>query len=577
MTRLTSLIVIASIGIIACFGLASAQTTSSQTDDKEQIRARAFALLESVADEIGTLQSAENRARMGSNIAGSLWSHDERRARNLLVAVQNDINTGLQNLDDNDDANAQTRMVFFHLRVDTVERIAKHDPTLALDFFKATEPPSEMRLPFQFVEMERQLEMRLAQQIAADSPDVALKIARKTLKNGFSNDLETLLRQLNKKHKEQALVLYKEIVAKLRDTDFKDDQGGFWFALQLAHSFKPPSVDAAAYRELINVFINTATANGCDKKSKEDENGWICYQIGSLLPEMENVEASRAAALKQWAPEEGSESPWSSAEFAELLAELEELSADASVDDILKLMSKYPQMTQQIYQKALAQAIKQGDLERARKLVAEHETEAETRQYILSQIDDVEKRAKLNEATVAEIQQRISKIPGAYQRAIILMDFAGQMGGTDRKGALKLLDQAREIVDSMKPGKEQTEAQVSLAMMYCLAKSDRGFDIMESVMPKLNDLVAGAVKLDGYENHYLRDGEWNMSSDGALGQLLTRLSQSAAYFSWCDLDRAVSLAAQFERPELRLMARMKLAQSIIAGPPKRNTMFWSSF
>jgi hypothetical protein len=578
MTRFTSSTIIASIGIIACFGLASAQTTPTQADEKTKMRDRAFALLESVADEIGTLQSAENRARLGSNVAGSLWNHDERRARVLLVAVQNDINAGLQNVDD-DDANAQTRMVFFHLRVDTVERIARYDPNLALDFFKATEPASEVKLPYQFAEMQRQLEMRLAQQIAADSPEVALKIARRTLKNGFSYELHALLRQLNKKHKAEALLLYKEIVAKLRDTDFtEDDQGAFWFALQLAHMFKPPSVDAAAYRELINVFINIAVAKGCEKKSRGDDNSWMCYQIGSLLPEMESVEASRAAKLKQWAPEDDQEtSPRDSAGYAELQFELDELPADASVDDILKLISKYPQMTAQIYFKAIEQALMRGDIDRARKIVTDYETEPQTRQYILSQIDAVEKRAKLNEANLPEIQQQLAEIPGAYQRAIMLMNYAGQMGGTDRKSALKLLDQARGIIDSMKPGREQTDAQVNLAMMYCLEKSARGFDIMESLMPKLNDLVAGAVKLDGYENHYLRDGEWNMSSEGALGQLLTRLSQNAAYFSWCDLDRALSLAAQFERPELRLMAQMKLAQSIIAGPPKRNTMFGVAF
>ena len=61
-----------------------------------------------------------------------------------------------------------------------------------------------------------------------------------------------------------------------------------------------------------------------------------------------------------------------------------------------------------------------------------------------------------------------------------------------------------------------------------------------------------------------------MSSEGGVGSLLTRLSQSAAYFAWSDFDRALNLAAQFERPELRLMAQVKLAQGILAGPPKRS-------
>ena len=91
---------------------------------------------------------------------------------------------------------------------------------------------------------------------------------------------------------------------------------------------------------------------------------------------------------------------------------------------------------------------------------------------------------------------------------------------------------------------------------------------MESQLPKLNELIDAAVKLNGFDTQYVRDGEWNMSANGNLGELLTNLSQNAQYFAWCDFDRAVNMAAQFERPEIRMMAQLKLAQSIVAGPPK---------
>jgi len=102
-----------------------------------------------------------------------------------------------------------------------------------------------------------------------------------------------------------------------------------------------------------------------------------------------------------------------------------------------------------------------------------------------------------------------------------------------------------------------------------MEKSDRGFIIIESLMPRLNELVDAAAKLDGLDTNYLRSGEWNMSANGDLGNLLTSISGNAPYFAWCDFDRAVSIAAQFERPEIRMMAQLKLAQAIVAGPPKR--------
>src|SRR5437588_100339 len=130
---------------------------SSPAADKA-VREKAFALLESLAGQIGTLQSAENRARVGSNIAASVWDHDENIARSLLNGVQEEIRPVLQNVGQDEMSEIQTRMVFLHLRIDTVERIAKHDPELAFAFLKATQPSSDPTVRYPVTADERALE-----------------------------------------------------------------------------------------------------------------------------------------------------------------------------------------------------------------------------------------------------------------------------------------------------------------------------------------------------------------------------------------------------------------------------------
>jgi hypothetical protein len=149
-----------------------------------------------------------------------------------------------------------------------------------------------------------------------------------------------------------------------------------------------------------------------------------------------------------------------------------------------------------------------------------------------------------------------------------LISVADAVAATDRNTALKLLNQASDMIDTLQPGWQQTGYQMGLAMMYCQSKSDRCFQIMEALVPRFNQLVDSALKLDGFDTQYLRDGEWNMSANGRIGELLTGLAQNAGHFAWCDFDRAVSLSHQFERTEIRLMAQVKLAQSILAGPSK---------
>ena len=111
--------------------------------------------------------------------------------------------------------------------------------------------------------------------------------------------------------------------------------------------------------------------------------------------------------------------------------------------------------------------------------------------------------------------------------------------------------------------------QIGIAVRYCQVKSDRCFTMMEPIIRKLNELVTAAAKLNGFDNRYLRNGEWNMTAEGGVGSLLTMLAQNAVYFALYDFDRAIALTSQFERREIRMMAQLKLAQGVLEGPPKK--------
>ena len=558
------------IVVLLC-GSAAAQENKPTSDPRArdaELRQKAFDLLESLAGDVGTLQSSENRARLGSNLAALLWDHDEKRARSLLLAVETDIKTGFQKLDKSDRANALTGIVFLKLRSDTAKRISERDAETAIAFLAATEPDNSTEEDNQFSERERELKLQLAKDLVSRKPEIAVKLARQSLAQGFSNELLLLLRRLQRQDKEQSQMLYKEIVSKLRDEELSPGVPASYFAISLARAFKPPAVDEQTFRELIQLFITAALSHGCGKKRDENDGDWFCSELASMISEMEKVDPSRAAQLKQWAPDE---SEGQSSYGREAYQEIDSLGEDSTVDDILALAEKYPSMKDQIYWKAFEKAAGAGDLERARKIASEVRDDYIHR-LMVRRLESADKIASLNEQQLADIQTTLNRISNAEGRVSFLLNVASRVGTTDRKTALKLIDQAADITDSMKSGRGQTYVQMLLAIMYCQEQSDRGLAIMQTVMPTLNQLISAAAKLDGYDTHNLREGEWNMSNQGEIGALLTQLSQNAGYFAWYDFDRSVDLAGQFERPEIRLMAQLKLAQAILAGPPKRVTL-----
>jgi len=557
-------IIIAIFSLLLCTPIAHAQDTKAADAAR---REKAFELLESLATQVASLQSPENRARIGANIAESLWKHNEKRARAMFISIEDDIKIGFQDRDVTDPGDQFTTMVFLKLRADIVQRIAKYDPEFALDFLNATELKIEDSAG-SFASAQRDLEVQLAKQIVAANPDLALKLGRQSLDHGFSDQLLSVLRQLHRKNRDKGVTLYKETVQKLRDADFSDDWEAVEFACSLVESFAPPVADESAFRELVNTLITAALANKCDRKPKtEDDEDSFCDRIASLVATMQKVDPVRARKLKHLAPNPDDPS-WQPMERA--YTELEEVAQDGSVDEILGLAEKYPAMDASVYSRAIAKAVESGDVERAKKIASSYPGEPDVRQMLEAQMAFIAADLELTEEQVAQYQVALEKIPQDQNRILSLSVVASRVGAKNKSLALKLLDQAFELVERMKAPAAKIEMRLNVAMSYCTEGSDRGLQIVESQIPKLNELVEAAVKLDGFDTNYMRDGEWNMSANGSIGNILTRLSQNAGHFAWCDFDRAVSLAAQFERSEIRMMAQVKLAQSILAGPPSRN-------
>lgn len=557
------LFIIIAIVLLLCSPITHAQETTSNTKDAR--REKAVELLKSLATQVGSLQSPENRARIGANIAESLWKHDENRARALFISIEDDIKLGLQNREIGDATDRLTITVFLKLRADTVQRIAKYDAELALDFLNATEPEPQVRnLTGMFTEA-RDVETQLAKKIAANNPDIALKLGRQALARGFSRELLTLLRQLHRKHRDKGVTLYKETVRRLHDADLVNDDQALWFASQLATSLPPPAADESAFRELINSLLAIALAKGCDKQERGGQTRF-CDMLSSLAATMEKVDPVRARKLKHLTPDydeqyETVERPY---------VELQEIAEDGTVEEILQLAEKYPRIALSVYVRAMTKAYESGDTERARKIANSYPGNSNERENLVAQLERAIAVPEMTEQELARDLQALEGIRVDRNRAFALNELAAHVGQTNKKMALKMLDQAAGISENLKVPFDRMEALSRLAMSYCRAGSGRGLDIVESQISKLNELIDAAAKLDGFDTRYLRDGEWNMSANGRIGSLLTAMADAAGDFASCDFDRAVSLAGQFERMEIRMMAQTKLAQSILAGPPRPN-------
>src|SRR5260370_1207559 len=95
-----------------------------------------------------------------------------------------------------------------------------------------------------------------------------------------------------------------EIVASLRQVNFAADRSAFYFARELALRSAPSVIDDRTFHDLIDLFANSAAANGCKSKlADDDERVQFCYEIGTVVPLIKKVDPARAVQLQRWQSE----------------------------------------------------------------------------------------------------------------------------------------------------------------------------------------------------------------------------------------------------------------------------------
>lgn len=545
--------------LIITIALIPVNTLSQQVNDKhgdDALRLKAYKLLESLAEQIGSLQSDENRTRLGSNIAMSLWPHNEAKAREMFATVTKEIKAVLE--DDYSDPNRYVvKPNFIKLREDTALRIARFEPEWALQFVKETQP-SRSKIS------DDELNLRLALLFVDRNPDLALKLGRESLSHGVSETQLALIYELSKKSRTHASALLAEFVKVAPYQSIRSVMKNEQLYFMLALLMEPSLGRDPAFRDLMNYFTDVALKAGCGNKNLKDTDTYaFCYRLGRVVRLMEKVDAKRVAPLKHLARKGGFPYEWSPE-----LTQYADVYQNGSIDDLLALIPKFPEWRDFGQGFVIGKLVEAGEFERARKLANEFTWEKpSSSQSVLKEIDDAQRI--VNEDTSEQLFKEAEQSRNEYEAVHNLFRKATEIGTKNPQTTVRLLDRASELLDKVPPERWQMQYKIEIAARYCQVKSDRCFTMVEPIIRKMNELVSATTKLNGFDNRYLRNGEWTMTAEGGVGSLLTGLAQNAVYFALYDFDRAITLTSQFERREIRMMAQLKLAQGVLEGPPKK--------
>jgi soluble cytochrome b562 len=538
-----------------------------QQETQKAVEQKAFALLEEIIAQAPNLKLVENRVMIQATAAGLIWKKDEKQAREVFKSATASIAELLSAMDQSNPQYESMLQTLSELRINLLDIITQFDPQLALDLLQATRQPSSPRRQSSYSppDIEIQLEGRLAGLIAAKDPQRALQIARASLMKGLSYELINTLSQLRSSDKEAAATLCQEIIAKLRaENRMSPDVNGLVFSL--AYMYRSQEGDARSFRELLSLLIESAlnasfSSNVNQAESYLAQN--LLSQLQPLMPEIEKYAPSRVAALRQ----KFAELDRVSDPYIRRLNEIRKLTQDGTVDEALEAVAKMPpESSGQGYQQVIRKAAGQGEFDRARQIANSEALEPIQRSSMLEEIDRQALWQAASQGKLDEARQMISKLHSLEERASVLVQLARMTSDkNDRETARKLLAEAFDTVAGKAANYQHLQAQLQVAQAYVPFDPDRSFEIMSRIINQLNDLMTAAAALDGFENNYLKNGEWMPTGGSALSNMIVTCNQQIATLARTDFDRAKSLADKWQRSEVQLKARLMIAQTVLSN------------
>ena len=560
----------------------AARQKEKEAEQRHELEKKTRALLHDVASAAWSLKLPENRIFVMTSTADLLWALDEKRARNLYWEAINSINLIAPPLRRSDEKlpkaerlkDLQAYTLVFGFRRNILRQVAQRDPQLALEMLRATRqiPPRETEGQYRFSD-DRQLEQEIAAEVATRDPAHALQLARESLAKGITFELSNLIRQLSQKDPEKASEFAGEVVSKLRATNIATDLPASTVAVNLLASSRRPNIDGPLAR--------LATIGGVLRLSDEQRrdlaelvtnaalsasaNSHLLFYITHVLPDIQQFFPERRAALEQRL-----------SAFKQTLNKQQrdqdtfnEVVSRGIPEDIVRLAhsqsarERYP-----LYQQAAILAVMRGNADSFRELASKEIKDEDEQRKILDLVDNLQIDVAVGRQQVDELKKLLPKIRRKEERARALVETALLLKkkGEDAEAAT-LLDEAATLIKADLSSETQTNALLVLLCAYAVIDPPKAFALAEHTIDEANDQISMLMLLDRIvKSGVVKKNEIILEQAGImpLDTLVFKYGKGVGALARADFNRTRALADRFDRPELRIMARLLIVKGILS-------------
>lgn len=571
---------------------AAARPQMPAVDEKAvaEARERRAKLVEQIAEDVTGLRLPENRAYALAR-SGALMCRDDKKAAQALFqrAINELIGAQLAaEAEERSRPNPLSVQLNRNVRPNILTTIGGCDADAALESLYRTRTPSILRdlaaQPepasgrimepdpniSQTAQTELMLEQRLMGLAARQNPEIAAKVIQESIKKGLSGETLGLLKRLHEREPETAAPLARDTMDRLLGGSFSPDPenrnevalAGAILNDQLGAA-RPGSkelrFDDLQVRSLASKYIGYTIAQsnrfpmtGNFTQAIRVAEKWSPASVAGLRrlererrpagfqPQQMNPDARRIIDSKA-AP-------------AQMIADARRL----PVDD-----------RRSVFQSAANRMSAAGDYDGALAVLNQNFA-GRALENAVNGLNANHAGVLANQGRWQEAENLIDQIADENTRRYAMLELAKKAFAKDPEGnksaALNLLRKARNSIPERPTNVPATIGFVQLATAYAPIEADEAFNLMDSVVPVINDLADANAVVSGFRSDsQVRQGEFVMMPTPAYGFQIDPAVWRALMKA--DAERTAKLIDRFARGEIRIAVRFQIASDVPQTPP----------
>lgn len=570
------------IAIVFAFVSPIFSQVSDKKDPKEQaaeLRKQAVAFLRETMSDVANMRTLENRISFSAELAGLMWFNDEREARAMFATAIGDFRELVARLDtqmnalpeaDGDGDMIMSRALFgddtgrakvemkyrvaMAVRQQIASSIAEHDADLALGFYYDT-ASTNPKIANSYGGRDSHFEFGLLQQIAENNAAKAVQHGIKTLDKGLQYQHVELLRKIYEKDAERGIEFGAALLGKV---DSKKLSPADLYTVSSLLEFGTSNFDAVQ-----------------DKPGKkpvytQSDLRSLAETLAKTVLEREGGEemAQYASKIERFLP----------GRAAQIRAKFRNTSNRNSNSNSSRLMTYGSTNTYAYPTNSVANANYYGNSAQPppdAKQAAEEKLMTDVAKIGKSELPKEERERVIGQARKILLQTK-----GRDKQIAGLSMLAAQVAKAgDKELATEIMRDAQALVNPNPKHFQDFMYTWMLAAGYAEADPDKAFPILEDAIGRANDLIHAFVRVGEFidvTEEMISDGEVQVGAFG--GGMIRGLSKELGVAETtigtlvkADFAKTKALTNRFDRPEVRLLAKMLVLRAVLGKTAEMKT------